>query len=380
MVMATKVSLKRTPLYHAHVSSGAKIMPFAGYEMPLHYHGGIIEEHNWTRKNAGLFDVGHMGVARILDKSGSHDRAAQAIEKLVPADIQELPPGFQRYTQLTNTDGGILDDLIISRSPDRKHEGMLTLVLNAARKNLDYAHIDSYLPTGVKLQPLSDFMLLALQGPAASDVIKSYDIRADSMRFMSVATITIAGTQIQLSRSGYTGEDGFELLVPTEKAIEIWESISSDPRVKPIGLGARNCLRLEAGLCLYGHDLDETTSPVEACLTWSIQKTRRQKGGFLGERRILDEIRVGPQRKRVGLMSSHQALAREGTPIHDVSGKLRGSVTSGSYGPTVAGPVAMGYIQACNSEVGTDVFLMIRGKACAAKVVALPFVHHHYKR
>ncbi|MEO0809387.1 MAG: glycine cleavage system aminomethyltransferase GcvT [Pseudomonadota bacterium] len=380
MVNNTGTDLKRTHLYDAHVAAGARIVSFAGYAMPVHYRDGILAEHVWTRKHAGLFDVSHMGIAHLRAEDGEHETVANALETLVPADIQGLAPGQQRYTQLTNEAGGIIDDMMVARSADPAHAGWLYMVVNAARKMTDYAHIGARLPDNVALLPCEDFALLALQGPQAIDVMAAHDPRAQDMAFMSAMPLTVAGLEIHATRSGYTGEDGFELPVPVGKANEVWAALSSDERVKPIGLGARDSLRLEAGLCLYGHDIDETTSPVEAGLTWSIQKRRRQKGGFPGDERILNEIANGPERKRVGIRPDGRAPAREGTVIQIDTGEKIGAVTSGGYGPTCNGPVAMGYIDAAYAEAGTKVSLAIRGKAYAAEVVSLPFVHHRYKR
>ncbi|HFB2048184.1 MAG: glycine cleavage system aminomethyltransferase GcvT [Hyphomicrobiaceae bacterium] len=380
MTHLSNAPLKRTPLYSHHVFAGAKFIPFSGYEMPLHYNSGILEEHKWTRENAGLFDISHMGVAHLLDKNRSYDSVAQALELLVPSEVRSLAPGCQRYTQLTNVNGGILDDLIIARPIDLENEGKLIIVVNASRKDQDFAHISSYLPKNVSLQPQKGYVLLAIQGPASSEVLTYHDTRAKDMPFMSVAMRTIADTQVQVGRSGYTGEDGFEMLVPLSKAGEIWKSLLSDTRVKPVGLGARNCLRLEAGLCLYGHDIDEKTSPIEACLTWSIQKSRRNSGGFLGDQRILSELRNGPFRKRVGIKPAEKILAREGTEISDMYGNHIGHVTSGGFGPSVNGPIAMGYVLTASAKIGTNIMLRIRGRNCPAVITSLPFVHHRYKR
>ncbi len=373
-------SLQQTPLYTSHTAAGARVVPFAGYAMPVQYADGIIKEHKWTRENAGLFDVSHMGIAHLQADDGSHGTVAKALEMLVPADLLKLSPGRQRYTQLTNETGGILDDLIVTRPAAPEQAGVLYLVVNAARKHIDYEHIIAHLPSGVSLLPRPDDALIAIQGPSALDVMTAHDPRAADMVFMSAVPLTVAGSVVQVSRSGYTGEDGFELSVPADKAAEIWEVLLGDARVKPVGLGARDTLRLEAGLCLYGHDIDETTSPVEAGLTWSIQKRRRQEGGFLGEKRILEEIVSGPQRKRAGIQPVGKALAREGTEIQNAAGDAIGHITSGGFGPTANGPVAMGYVDTSYADIGTEILLMIRGKACPAKVVALPFVPHRYKR
>jgi len=373
-------NLKQTIFYDNHVKAGAKIVPFAGYAMPVQYADGILKEHLWTREHAGLFDVSHMGIASLNAADGDHNTVAAALEALVPADIRNLAPGRQRYTQLTNEAGGIIDDLMVARPANPAEAGTLNLVVNAARKDVDYAHIANRLPNGVTLAPSTEDALLALQGPKAVEVIAAHDPVARDMSFMAVSKLTIAGVELKASRSGYTGEDGFELTVPLAEASRIWDALLSNEYVKPIGLGARDSLRLEAGLCLYGHDIDEKTSPVEAHLTWSIQKRRRQEGGFLGTQRIIDEIAEGARRKRVGIRPEGRAPAREGTEIQDTSGNTIGYITSGGYGPTAQGPVAMGYVDSAFAQPGSEIALIIRNKTHAAQIVTLPFVPHRYKR
>lgn len=372
--------LETTPLHAQHIALGAKMVPFAGYDMPVQYAAGVLKEHNWTREHAGLFDVSHMGIAYLRADDGQHATAAAALEALVPADVANLAPGRQRYTQLTNDAGGIIDDLMFARSADPDHAGWLYLVVNAARKAVDYAHIAARLPSGVELMPFDGFTLLALQGPEAIDVIAEYDAAARDMPFMSAAPLTIAGIQIHATRSGYTGEDGFELPVPVDHVSAVWDALLADDRVQPIGLGARDSLRLEAGLCLYGHDIDETTSPIEAGLTWSIQKRRRESGGFPGDARILGEIANGPPRLRVGIQPEGRAPAREGSEIQTPAGETIGAITSGGFGPTAGGPVAMGYVARDHAASGTAISLLVRGKSLPATVVDLPFVPHRYKR
>ena len=372
--------LLRTPLHACHETLGARMVPFAGYEMPVQYTEGILKEHLWTREHVGLFDVAHMGLAYLRAADNTHDTVARALEALVPADILGLAPGRQRYTQLLNDQGGIIDDLMVARSADPDHVGWLLLVVNAARKVVDFAHMTASLPSGVELLPADRFALVALQGPAAEDVIARYDASARGLSFMAAGKVVIDGVEIHLTRSGYTGEDGFELLLPVADAVRLWELFLKDDRVRPVGLGARDSLRLEAGLCLYGHDIDETTSPVEAGLMWSIQKRRRSEGGFPGAARIQSELSDGPTRRRVGIRPEGRAPAREGTPIHRPAGDAIGTVTSGGFGPSVAGPVAMGYVPADAATPGTRLDLIVRGKPMPAEVVKLPFIEPSYRR
>jgi aminomethyltransferase len=376
--MVTPASLHRTPLYDLHVALGARIVPFAGYEMPVQYPTGILTEHNWTREHAGLFDVSHMGQCFIVGPDFA--AAAAAMEKIVPADISGLAPHQQRYSQLLNEDGGILDDMMITRSAYAGHEGWLYVVVNAARKTEDYAWIAAHLPQGVTFKPGQDMALIALQGPSAEAVLAKHVPAVRDLKFMHYHAGEIGGMKAHISRSGYTGEDGFEISVLDRDVAKLWQLLLTDPEVKPIGLGARDSLRLEAGLCLYGHDIDETTSPVEADLVWSIGKRRRSEGGFIGAKRVLAEIAAGPKRKRVGVKPEGRAPAREGTVITDEKGREIGTVTSGGFGPTVNGPVAMGYVEAAYARPGTKLSLTVRDKKLPAAVTALPFAPHHYKR
>ncbi|HEY7385002.1 MAG TPA: glycine cleavage system aminomethyltransferase GcvT [Beijerinckiaceae bacterium] len=374
---ASNAPLLQTPLHDAHVALGARMVPFAGYAMPVQYASGIIAEHNWTRGSAGLFDVSHMGQAILVGPD--HKTTAQALETLVPADIEGLNPGQQRYTQLLNEDGGILDDLMVTRPADATEDGKLLLVVNAATKEADYRHMAAFLPAAVMLVRVDDRALLALQGPQAAEVLARLAPQAAAMTFMSARRMTLAGTEAHVSRSGYTGEDGFEISVPGDRAAALWEILLGDPAVRPVGLGARDSLRLEAGLCLYGHDIDTATSPVEAGLTWSIQKRRREQGGFPGDQRIRRELTEGPSRRRVGILPDGRAPAREGAVIMR-NGREVGIVTSGGFGPTVGGPVAMGYVAREAAEPGTPLELLVRGKPLPARIAALPFVPHRYKR
>jgi aminomethyltransferase len=370
--------LLRTPLYSRHAELGARLVPFAGYEMPVQYPSGIIAEHQWTRTHAGLFDVSHMGQAVLAGPD--HATVSAALEKLVPADILGLKPGQQRYSQLLNEEGGILDDLTVSRPASPADDGKLTLVVNASCKAADYLHIDLALPDGVTLTALDDQALLTLQGPAAEKVMASLAPETAGMAFMAVRPVILAGIPALVSRSGYTGEDGFEISVPADRAADLWDRLCADPEVKPVGLGARDSLRLEAGLCLYGHDINQETSPVEAGLAWSIQRRRREGGGFPGCIRIAQEIADKPLRLRVGIKPEGRVPAREHTDITDADGELVGRVTSGGFAPTVGGPVAMGYVVREFSQPGTALNLIVRGKAIPATVVPMPFVPHRYKR
>jgi aminomethyltransferase len=370
--------LLQTPLAAEHVALGARMVPFAGYAMPVQYPTGILTEHTWTRERAGLFDVSHMGQAALVGPD--HATTARALEALVPADILGLAPGRQRYTQLLNEDGGILDDLMVARPANPLQDGELLLVVNASMKDADYAHIEARLPAGIELRRFDDRALVALQGPSAEAALTALAPDVATMRFMDVAQTVLAGIPAHVSRSGYTGEDGYEISVAADRAVELWRTLLDNTDVKPIGLGARDSLRLEAGLCLYGHDIDETTSPVEAGLTWSLQKRRRIEGGFPGAARIQRELAEGPARVRVGLQPEGRAPAREGTRIATTDGRDVGVVTSGGFGPTVNGPVAMGYVARDASASGTELHLMVRGKVLAARVAAMPFAPHRYKR
>lgn len=371
--MTPSEPLKRTPLTELHRELGAKIVPFAGYEMPVQYPTGIIVEHQHTRQRAGLFDVSHMGQIRI--EAGDFAAAATALERLVPGDIRGLEPGRMRYTQFTSPAGGILDDLMAARRGQQ-----LFLVVNASRKEADAAHLRQHLVGHARIKELSDRALLALQGPSAAAVLTRFDPRADAMAFMSIGELSIGGVSCIVSRSGYTGEDGYEVSLAESDADRVARLLLGAPEVKPIGLGARDSLRLEAGLCLYGHDIDETTTPIEAGLGWSIGKRRKSEGGFLGAASILEQIAEGPPRKRVGILPEARAPARENTDITDVKGRLIGKVTSGGFGPTAGGPICMGYVDFAHGGEGTELALLVRGTPRPARIVRLPFVPHRYKR
>ncbi len=374
----SKSDLKQTPLHALHLELGAKMVPFAGYDMPVGYPTGLIKEHLRTREAAGLFDVSHMGQAIV--RGSSHAATAAALEALVPGDIAGLEPGRQRYTQLLTQDGGIIDDLMITRPVSPAEDGTLMLVVNAARKDVDYAHIAARLPAGVTLSPKDDLALLALQGPAAAEIMAGLCPDAVRLGFMTAAPAEIDGVRCHISRSGYTGEDGFEISVAAGEAEALARRLLSNERVVPVGLGARDTLRLEAGLCLYGHDIDESTSPVEADLVWSIGKRRRTEGGFPGAERVRRELREGPARLRVGLKLENRAPAREGCEIVSAEGGPVGRVTSGSFAPSLGLPVAMGYVASVQAKPGTPVKLIIRGAPHAAAVVPMPFVAHRYHR
>jgi aminomethyltransferase len=369
--------LKRTPLFTLHCKLGAKMVPFAGYEMPVQYPLGVLKEHLLAREKAGLFDVSHMGQAFLIAADGQHETIARALEGLVPADILALKPGQQRYSQLLNDSGGIIDDLMVTRTSE---DGRLYLVVNAACKDGDYAHMSARLPQSVRLEPLTERALLALQGPAAREVMAKLSPQTVALGFMQALHTKVGIFDCHVSRSGYTGEDGFEISVADDKAMDLTRLLLSDAAVQPIGLGARDSLRLEAGLCLYGHDIDDTTSPVEAALVWSMQKRRRIEGGFPGAVRIQKELADGPARLRVGITPQGRAPAREGTEILSASGDRIGIVTSGGFGPTHNGPIAMGYVTAAQAKSGTPVQLVVRGKPLPATVTYLPFVPHRYFR
>jgi aminomethyltransferase len=367
---AIAAPLERTPLYDLHRELGAKMVGFAGYEMPVHYSRGILAEHLRTRAAAGLFDVSHMGQLRLVGPD-----PAAALEVLVPGDLKALAPSQMRYTLLLDETGGILDDLIATRRDDG-----FFLVVNAARKEADLAHLRDRLGRGAAVEPLADRALLALQGPAAARVLSRFVTGIDKLGFMIAAEVTIDGAQCLVTRSGYTGEDGFEISLPADAAEGLARSLIAQPEVWPIGLGARDSLRIEAGLCLYGHDIDETTTPVEANLAWTIGKRRRAEVGFPGAATVLRQLAEGPARKRVGIQPEGRAPAREGTEITSEGGHTIGRVTSGGFGPSVGGPIAMGYLERSHATEGTAVELLVRDVPRPARVVRLPFVPTRYYR
>lgn len=366
--------LLKTPLYDLHVELGARMVPFAGYDMPVQYPMGVLKEHNHTRAQAGLFDVSHMGQVRL-----SGPGAAAALETLVPVDIVGLPVNTQRYAVFTNEQGGILDDLMVANAGDH-----LFVVVNAACKQQDIAHMRRHLSGLCEVTELSDRALLALQGPAAGAVMARLAPQTASMIFMQTAQIELVGATCFISRSGYTGEDGFEISVPAEKAVELAKLLLAQAEVAPIGLGARDSLRLEAGLCLYGHDMDASITPVEASLAWALSKPRRadgaRPGGYPGAEVVLGQLANGVQKKRVGLLVKEKMPVREGADLVDANGKTVGKVTSGGFGPTYGAPVAMGYVETALSALGTSLFAIVRGKQVPVEVAKTPFVPQRYYR
>ena len=346
------------------------MVPFAGYEMPVQYSAGILAEHYHTRAKASIFDVSHMGQVALRG-----DDPAAALETLVPGDIAGLAGGRMRYTMFTNETGGVLDDLMVTNVGD-----YLFLVVNAACKDDDIAHLRAGLPGGMEFDVLENRSLIALQGPAAASVLARHAPGADIMPFMSAQPFEIDGSRLAVTRSGYTGEDGYEISIPSADAVRITEILLADDDVELAGLGARDSLRLEAGLCLYGHDIDKTTTPVEAGLTWSIGKRRRADGGFPGAEVIQRQIADGTTRKRVGILPDGKAPAREGTQITDADGGVIGVVTSGGFGPTAGGPVAMGYVDSDYATKETPVNLVVRDKPRPGRIAAMPFVQNRYYR
>ncbi len=372
-------SLRKTPLNALHREFGAKLTEFAGYEMPVQYGLGILGEHQHTRKKAGLFDVSHMG--QVILSGQSYEETALSLEKVLPMDVLGLEIGRQRYGFLTNDDGGILDDLMFSNRGDH-----IFVVLNAACKDSDIKYLRSLLEPNISIKEIENRALIALQGPASEAVLGKYHPQIKNMKFMDVETLPIDGSECWISRSGYTGEDGFEISIPAEAAEPITRSILSNQNVEFIGLGARDSLRLEAGLCLYGHDIDQATTPVEASLTWAIQKARRSNGsrasGFIGSEIILKQLAGGTNKKRVGLLPQTRAPMREGVEIFatETSKEAIGKITSGGYGPTVGYPIAMGYINSEYANSEDDLFGELRGKRVPVKVSNLPFVPLNFKR
>jgi len=374
-------SLKRTPLHALHVASGGKMVPFAGYDMPVQYSSGVLREHLHTRSRAGLFDVSHMGQIALRPKSGKVGDAALALERLVPQDILAVAPGRQRYAQFTNAAGGLLDDLMVANFGDH-----LFLVVNAACKAEDEAHLRACLSDACEIESLGNRALIALQGPKAGSVLARLCVEAPVMRFMDTGPRRVADIDCFVSRSGYTGEDGFEISVPAEQAERLARMLLASEDVLPIGLGARDSLRLEAGLCLYGHDIDTSTTPVEGALEWSIQKSRRnggaRAGGFAGADKILGQLESGAPRRRVGLRPEGRAPVREGAALFadETSTEQIGAVTSGGFGPSLNAPVAMGYLPSSLAVSGGLVFAELRGQRLPLRIAAMPFVPNTYKR
>ncbi len=382
----TATELLKTPLYDLHVALGARMVPFAGYAMPVQYPTGLVAEHNHTRNHAGLFDVSHMGQLRLKGKD-----ASAAFETLMPVDVIDLPVGKQRYGLLTNEAGGIIDDLMFFKVADDE----IFVIVNGACKVGDIAHIQQHIGNRCQVITMPTHGLLALQGPQAVAVMSRLAPGIEKLVFMTGGRFTIAGADCFVTRSGYTGEDGFEISVSAEQTEMLAKALSAEPEVKPIGLGARNSLRLEAGLCLYGQDIDATTNPVEAGLGWAMQKVRRlggtRAGGFLGADVVTMQLNSqgGLERhlehtplirKRVGLVALDRVPVREHTELQDLNGNRIGEVTSGLLAPTIDKPIAMGYVSAEFSALGTRINAMVRGKVVAMEVAAMPFVPNRYFR
>ena len=372
-------SLKQTPFYDLHLELGAKMVPFAGYDMPVQYQAGVMKEHLHTRSKAGLFDVSHMG--QLILRGPDYETAARALEQLIPMDVLDLEGDRQRYGFFTNEQGGILDDLMFANRGDH-----IFVVVNAACKDADIAHLRKHLEPEITIKELDNRALLAIQGPAAEAVMAEYHPRFAEMRFMDVDTLPIAGAECWVSRSGYTGEDGYELSIPVAAAETVARALLAHDDVEFIGLGARDSLRLEAGLCLYGHDINTETTPIAASLNWAIQKARRNNGtragGFPGADVILKQIENGASQRRVGLRPIGRAPMREGVEIFadENSANAIGQVTSGGFGPSVEGPVAMGYVDTSLAKIGTKLYGEVRGKRQPVEVSALPFVPANFKR
>lgn len=376
--------LLKTPLHGLHLALGAKMVEFAGYDMPVQFADGVLKEHLWTRERAGLFDVSHMGQAFLRTTEAergaptAHEAIARVLETLVPGEILKLKHGALRLSVLLNEKGGIIDDLMITRPAMASGDGALFLVVNAACKEKDFAHISDRLRGRVELERLDDRALIALQGPSAAAVMDKFVPGASTQPRMTMRPVEWNGVFMLASRSGYTGEDGYEISLPAADAERFCRALLDHEDVKPIGLGARDSLRLEAGMCLYGHDINAETSPVEGALDFVVGKRRREEGGFPGAERILRELKDGPAVLRVGLKPEGRAPAREGTEIQSVDGKRIGDVTSGGFGPSVNAPVAMGYVEAAYAKPGVRVNLMVRGKALPALVADMPFHPHRY--
>ena len=386
MTDVSNTPLKTTPLHGLHVRLGARMAEFGGYDMPIQYADGIMAEHTWTRSHAGLFDVSHMGPSFLsLPQLGggdeAHRKVASIVERLVPSDISGLAPGKVQLTVLLDANGGIIDDLMIGRPLRADQQGMLYIVVNAGTKENDFALIAEAAGMEAGLHRADNRALIAIQGPEAEAVIAGILPEAVPLTFMTFREIrnTAFGNLIA-TRCGYTGEDGFEILVPAEHGEAFANRLLEDPRVKSIGLGARDSLRLEGGMCLYGHDIDISKTPVAASLSWMISKARRERGDFPGADRILHELKEGVPSKRVGIRPLGRAPAREGAEIQNTDGETIGVITSGGFGPTVNGPVAQGYVDTTYAKAGTPLKLIVRGKALEAEVATLPFVPAKYKR
>jgi len=370
----TNEQIKHTALYELHEELGAKMVPFAGYAMPIQFPLGIVKEHLQTRSSAGLFDVSHMGQIRLRGEN-----AAQALETLVPVDIVDLEPMKQRYALFTNEHGGVMDDLMVTNAGDH-----LFVVVNAACKEQDINHMREHIGDACEIEVLEDYALLALQGPQAAAVMARMDSASKELIFMTAARLDIDGIECFVTRSGYSGEDGFEISVHNDNAKRLARTLLAQPEVEAIGLGARDSLRLEAGLCLYGHDLDQQTTPVESSLLWALSRSRRadgeRPGGYPGADIIMAQIANGVERKRVGIQAEGRMPVREGAILMDEDDNEIGIVTSGGFGPSVSGPVAMGYVKTEYAAIDTPLFALVRGKDIPVKVAKLPFVKQNYYR
>jgi aminomethyltransferase len=379
--MTSDTPLLNTPLHALHVELGARMVPFAGYSMPVQYPAGLMAEHKHTRSAASLFDVSHMGQLRLVGPD-----AAAAFETLMPVDVMGLAPGKQRYGLLLNDEGGILDDLMFVNTGDMSEGGDLFVIVNGACKAADIAHIQQRIGSRCRVEPLPQWALLALQGPKAVDALARLAPGVEKLVFMTGGAFDFNGTHLYVTRSGYTGEDGFEISVHNQHAEALARALLAQPEVQPAGLGARNSLRLEAGLCLYGNDIDTTTTPVEAALTWAIQKVRRtggeRAGGFPGAERVLAQLdgTLPLARKRVGLIAQERVPVREPAELHDADGRKIGHVTSGLLSPSLNQAVAMGYVNAEHASNGTAVYASVRGRAVPMQVVAMPFMPPRYHR
>lgn len=371
------LSFKKTALYDLHCELGGKMVPFAGYEMPVQYPAGIMQEHHHTRASAGLFDVSHMGQAYVHGIGGADP--ALSLEKIMPGLLNRLKPGAMKYSLLLNDEGGIMDDLMITRTHDAS--STLYIVVNAATKEQDYTRLEQALGDEITLEPMEDHSLLALQGPKAVDVLAELAPDVKNLGFMQATSVTLEGVVTWVSRSGYTGEDGFEISIPAVRAEAFARRLLADDRVLPIGLGARDSLRLEAGLCLSGHDFDQNRDPVEAGLTFALSKLRRDRQDFCGADRINKTLKDGPQQVRVGLKPEGRAPVREGAEIiAQEGGEPIGIITSGGFAPTVGAPIAMGYVPKHLADIGTEVYISLRGRAIKAVVSKMPFVQQNYVR
>lgn len=386
MTQVADQDLKSTVLNAAHRAVGGRMVTFAGYDMPVQYEAGVLKEHQWTRAHAGAFDVSHMGpsfldvIADTQDEEARHAAAAAAIEPLISGDIAGLKRGQLRYTLLLDEDGGILDDLMIGRPIDAEFQGRLYIVVNAGGKEADFDLITEVAGKNARLLRADDGALIALQGPQAAEVLAGLFPETARLSFMSYVRLPYEGRSVRVARSGYTGEDGFEILVPAQNAERLWDGLVGDERVRPIGLGARDSLRLEAGLPLYGHDLDATVSPIEANLAFAVSKKRLKAGRMRGAARIARELADGPSRLRVGLRVLEGAPAREGAAVLDAAGAAVGVVTSGGFSPTLGAPIAMGFVPPVLAEPGTRLQVEVRGRRQPAEVTPMPFVPHRYHR